>query len=93
VDLLVLHRPLDSLEERQRETVILFEISGLSLEEIRAIQGGSLSGVKSRLVRGRQRLAEVMSDPVPTPTTNGSSGLIPNTLERTQLAYLLKEKV
>ncbi len=47
-----------SLPEKQSETVMLFEISGFSLEEIRAIQGGTLSGVKSRLRRGRSRLTK-----------------------------------
>jgi RNA polymerase sigma-70 factor, ECF subfamily len=53
---------LSKLPEKQREAVILFEISGLSLAEIRDIQGGSLSGVKSRIVRGRERLATLLRD-------------------------------
>lgn len=43
-----------------KETVILFEISGLSLEEIKKIQGGTISGVKSRLKRGRETLEILM---------------------------------
>jgi DNA-directed RNA polymerase specialized sigma24 family protein len=35
---------------------VLFEISGFPLEEIRQLQGGTLSGVKSRLKRGREQL-------------------------------------
>jgi RNA polymerase sigma-70 factor, ECF subfamily len=50
------------LPEKQREAVILFEISGLSLSEIVEIQGGSLSGVKSRIVRGREKLAELLGE-------------------------------
>ena len=42
------------------KALTLFEISGLSLEEIREIQGGSLPGVKSRVQRGRKKLAEIM---------------------------------
>lgn len=60
-DVAMLYRALDQLPERQRETVVLFEISDLPLEEIRRIQGGSLSGVKSRLVRGRARLARILN--------------------------------
>src|SRR5665213_1564801 len=41
---------LNTLPEKMRETVVLFDISDLSLEEIRRIQGGTLSGVKSRPV-------------------------------------------
>lgn len=59
IDAEYLYSLLGRLPNTQRETVILFEISGLSLEEIRAIQGGTLSGVKSRLVRGRACLVEM----------------------------------
>lgn len=51
---------LDKLPAKQREALILFEISGFSIEEICAVQGGSISGVKSRLARGRQKLAELL---------------------------------
>ena len=47
---------LERLPARIRETVVLFEVADLKLAEIRNIQGGSLSGVKSRLVRGRAML-------------------------------------
>lgn len=60
IDAEYLYSLLDRLPESQRETVILFEISGLSLEKIREIQGGSVSGVKSRLVRGRASLSEML---------------------------------
>lgn len=43
-----------------REAVVLFDVLGLSLEEVRTIQGGTLSGVKSRLKRGRERLASML---------------------------------
>lgn len=52
-----LYAALDTLPEKQREAIVLFEISGLSLREVREVQGGSLSGVKSRIVRGREELA------------------------------------
>ncbi len=60
-----------SLPEKQREALALFEISGLSIEEVREIQGGSLSAVKMRLVRGREQLALLLRsrgpDMLPTP--------------------------
>jgi RNA polymerase sigma-70 factor, ECF subfamily len=56
----LLYEALEHLAPEQRETVALFELVGLSLEEIRAVQGGSLSGVKSRLVRGREKLAQIL---------------------------------
>ena len=60
-DLDELKRALAALPEKQLEAVLLFEISGLSLEEIREIQGGSVSGVKSRLVRGREALRAILT--------------------------------
>ena len=55
-----LYAALSTLPDKQREAVTLFEISGLSLNEIQVIQGGSLSGVKSRVTRGREELARLM---------------------------------
>jgi len=47
---------LSSLSPPQREAVVLFELQGYSLDEIAEIQRTSLSSVKSRLARGRDRL-------------------------------------
>lgn len=60
VDVQLLRLALQKLPERQREAVVLFELLGLRLDEVQAIQGGSLSGVKSRLVRGRATLARLL---------------------------------
>ena len=62
LDLDALDRALLALPEKQREAIVLFEISELSLAEIQGIQGGSLSGVKSRIVRGREKLAELLGE-------------------------------
>jgi RNA polymerase sigma-70 factor (ECF subfamily) len=65
-DIELLYTTLRRLPHLQREAVVMFEISGLTLEEIRQIQGGSLSGVKSRIARGRQKLAMLLgADPAP----------------------------
>jgi RNA polymerase sigma-70 factor (ECF subfamily) len=50
---------LESLAAVQREAVVLFEIEGYSIEEISAMQRVSISAVKSRLARGRERLRRV----------------------------------
>jgi RNA polymerase sigma-70 factor (ECF subfamily) len=74
-DVALLHDALQQLPESQREAVALFEISGLSLEEIREVQGGSLSGVKSRVTRGRRRLSELLGadeDPAVFETTENT---------------------
>lgn len=60
IDIQMLYAALDKLPEKQRECIVLFEILGFSIEEIRAIQGGSPSGVKTRLMRGRQALARLL---------------------------------
>ncbi|MBC8144755.1 MAG: RNA polymerase sigma factor [bacterium] len=59
-EVVLLYQALDALPVAQREAVVLFEISGLSLEEVRVIQGGSMSAVKSRVSRGRQQLARLL---------------------------------
>jgi RNA polymerase sigma-70 factor (ECF subfamily) len=47
---------LDRLAEKYRTVVILFEIEGLSGEEIAALTGTSVATVWVHLYRGRQRL-------------------------------------
>ena len=61
-DLGLLLHALQALPEKQKEALLLFEISGLSLAEIQAIQGGSLSAVKARLSRGREALRVSVAD-------------------------------
>ena len=64
-DIRILQEALMQLPEAQRDTVVLHELSGLKLEEIREIQGGSLSAVKMRLRRGKQRLTELLGESRP----------------------------
>ncbi len=47
---------LATLPAVQREAVVLFELDGYSIDEVAALQRVSLSAVKSRLTRGRERL-------------------------------------
>ncbi len=61
-DIEVLYKALGQLPLKQREVIVLFELTGFSLEEIRKLQGGSLSGVKTRLKRAREKLREILSD-------------------------------
>ena len=62
VDVRLLYEAMDELPEAQKEVVVLFEVSGCSLKEIQEIQQVGLSAVKARLVRGRKKLAELLSD-------------------------------
>jgi len=57
----LLHKALSSLSDEQRECIILFEISGLSIKEIMEIQKSSSSAVKQRLKRGREKLIEILT--------------------------------
>jgi RNA polymerase sigma-70 factor, ECF subfamily len=61
-DIVLLYEALHKLPFKIREAISLFELGGFSLVEIQAIQGGSLSGVKTRLARGRLRLKKSLSD-------------------------------
>jgi RNA polymerase sigma-70 factor (ECF subfamily) len=47
---------LATLPLPQREAIVLFELQGYSIDEIAEIQKTSVSSVKSRLARGRDRL-------------------------------------
>lgn len=47
---------LGTLPAVQREAVVLFELDDYSIDEIAAMQRVSISAVKSRLTRGRERL-------------------------------------
>jgi RNA polymerase sigma factor (sigma-70 family) len=55
-ELSIIMQKMEQLPTLQREALILFHISDLPLEEIRNIQGGSLSAVKQRIKRGREHL-------------------------------------
>lgn len=56
----LLHQALRQLPEKQREALILFELTGFSIKEIAAIQDSSISAVKQRLARGRKELAIIV---------------------------------
>jgi len=55
-----LYKALSRLSLPVREAIVLFEIEGFSQEEICSIQGGTLSGVKSRISRGRETLKKLI---------------------------------
>jgi len=61
-ELSIVMQKMELLPSLQREVLILFHISDLPLEEIRNIQGGSLSAVKQRIKRGRERLMQLCTE-------------------------------
>jgi RNA polymerase sigma-70 factor (ECF subfamily) len=61
-------KALVALPADQRLAVILYDIQGLSYEEIAQVMNSSLGTVKSRLSRGRARLRQIMAqymEPLP----------------------------
>ena len=60
VDIYLLHKALDELPEKQREALLLFDVFGFSLNEVQEMQKDSLSAVKQRLRRGREKLAQTL---------------------------------
>ena len=62
-DFKIIFKEILSLPAKTSETLILFYISDLSIAEIQNIQGGSLSGVKLRLKRGREKLLFLIKTP------------------------------
>jgi len=57
----IIYEQMLSLPGKMAEALILFHISDLPIEEIQKIQGGSLSGVKLRLKRGREKLLKSLN--------------------------------
>lgn len=56
----IVYEKILSLPSKTSETLILYHISDLSIEEIQKIQGGSLSAVRSRLQRGREKVISLL---------------------------------
>lgn len=50
---------LAALPPEQREAIVMFELQGMTVDEVAELQGASASAVKSRLARGRGRLRSI----------------------------------
>ena len=57
-----LYEAISKLPDLQRESIILFEISGFSIKEVAELQESSEDAVKQRLVRSRKKLVELMTE-------------------------------
>lgn len=62
LDIDYLYTQMKWLPQLTHEALILFEISGFSIKEISEIQGSSISAVKVRLHRGREKLTELCKE-------------------------------
>ncbi|MEM9836534.1 MAG: RNA polymerase sigma factor [Bacteroidota bacterium] len=61
-DVQLLYKALDRLPAKQREAVILFEITGFSMREIADLQGQSVAAIKMKVSRGRKKLQQLLTD-------------------------------
>jgi len=57
-----LYRALSQLPYKQREAIILSEISGYKIREIAELQQVGISAVKSNIRRGKQKLRAMLTD-------------------------------
>lgn len=62
LDIHHLHLALQQLPARDRESILLFEINGFSIEEIAVIQESTAGATKTRLSRAREKLRQLLDD-------------------------------
>lgn len=71
LDIHFLLKAMERLPIKQKEAILLFEVSGFSMKEISLMQESSLSATKTRISRGRKLLKEQLSeDTCKTPLSN-----------------------
>lgn len=61
-DVQLLYDALDALPLKQREAIVLADVMGYALHEIAELQGDGLSAVKQRVVRGREKLRNILAE-------------------------------
>jgi RNA polymerase sigma-70 factor (ECF subfamily) len=71
-DIHLMFEAMKQLGEKERECLVLFEISGFSVKEVAEIQQETETAIKSRLSRGRQKLKAILEDE-PTVKTNSAT--------------------
>ncbi|MEA2447786.1 MAG: polymerase sigma-70 factor, subfamily [Actinomycetota bacterium] len=62
-------RALQSLPEEYREAVCMHDLGGIPYDEIARISGAPIGTIKSRISRGRRRLAELLELPTVATTS------------------------
>jgi RNA polymerase sigma-70 factor, ECF subfamily len=63
-------RALASLQDEYREAVVMHDLGGVPYEEIAQLTNAPIGTVKSRISRGRRRLAELLEQGEGAPTSN-----------------------
>ncbi|HYP22527.1 MAG TPA: sigma-70 family RNA polymerase sigma factor [Actinomycetota bacterium] len=69
-----LARALAQLPDEYRDAVLMHDLGAIPYEEIAQITGVALGTVKSRISRGRRRLAELLEQPAPTSASKDQDG-------------------
>lgn len=77
-----LWQAIQGLDERQRVPLVLFEIDGLSYDEIAAIEDVPVGTIRSRLSRARQELREQLAEELPVSGVRGGESAELAELER-----------
>jgi RNA polymerase sigma-70 factor, ECF subfamily len=62
MDIHYLYQALNQLPEKDKEAIILFEITGYNIKEIAAIQQSNENATKTRLSRARQKLKNLLEE-------------------------------
>ncbi len=62
-DITLLREAINKLKTKDREAIVLYEISGFSVKELADIQNCSLTAAKVRLFRARKKLAGILGVP------------------------------
>ena len=66
LDIQLLYRTMDKLPEKQKDALLLFEITGFSMKEIAILQDSTVGAVKTKISRGRQKLKDLLKDDTPS---------------------------
>lgn len=66
-----LGRALDSLSDEYKEAVLLHDVGGVPYEEIARLTGVAVGTVKSRISRGRRKLAQLLEQPPEEASSKG----------------------
>jgi RNA polymerase sigma-70 factor (ECF subfamily) len=70
-DHVILVGALRQLPERQRVAIVLHHLADLTVEQVAAETGNSVSAVKQQLARGRRAMAGLLTDAEPVAPTTG----------------------
>lgn len=62
LDIQLLHQAINRLPKKQRDALLLFEISGFSMKEIAKMEETSEGAIKTKIWRGRKKLSRMMSE-------------------------------